>query len=356
MNLPIRLFPAAAAAALAAAGAMAQTLSVSLDPAQDRYYAGQRVSCVLELDLGDAELSDGGNLSLSGIPESGPAIHFGRFAPAAPAPSGAQRWIAPLHLVSPTNFALSPAVSGTLRRETSRRGSFFRAYSLAPFDAAARPLTVTVAETPADGRPADACGAVGPLRAKASLSPLDCAVGDLLTLRWTLQGPGADLAEPAAWAPGPGFKTYPPRVDRREDGILSVSQVVIPLGDSSTNAAAFSVSWFDPRSGWTRGGAGPFRISFHERPPAEEGAGDAGPDAAPPGPDETEAALRPFAAGEEAAAGENAPARFAPGPHARILFEVPCGTPLRVVETSGPWTRVAVPGGAAGWMPSSLLR
>lgn len=355
MNAPARLFPTLAAV-FGAAGAMAQTLSVSLDPAQDRYYAGQRVSCVLELDLGEAELADGGNLSLSGIPDSGAALQFGRFAPAAPSPSGAQRWLAPLRLASPTNFVLSPAVSGTLRRETSRRGSFFRAYSLAPFDAAARPLAVAVVETPSAGRPADACGAVGPLRAEASLSPLDCAVGDLLTLRWTLRGPGAETAEPPAWSPGPGFKTYPPRVDRRDDGVLAVSQIVVPISASSTNAAPFSISWFDPRSGWTGGGAGPFRISFHERPPTEEGTDAVVPRAAPPGTDEVETAPRPFAAGDEATAGENAPARFAPGPRAKVLFEVPRGTPLRIVETSGPWVRAAVPDGAAGWMPSSLLR
>ena len=360
---PRFFLPAAFAAAFAASGAAAQTLSVSVDPAQDRYYAGQRVSCILQLDLGGAELAGGGNLSLSGIPDSGPAFSFGSFAPAAPGPAGEQRWIAPLRFVSPTNFVLAPAVSGTLRRETSRRGSFFRAYSLAPFDASARPLALSVAATPSAGRPADDCGAVGPIGAEAALAPLDCAVGDLLTLRWTLRGPGADAAEPAAWSPGPGFKAYPPRVEERADGRLSVSQVVVPLDASATNAAAFSVSWFDPRSGWTRGGAGPFAISFHERkreapaedaapaPPGEPpAAGDAASGAAPG------AGPRDFRVGAAAALLESAPARFAPGPRAKILFDVPQGTPVRVVETLGAWVRVAVPDGAAGWLPASLLR
>ena len=351
---PRFFLPAAFAAAFAASGAAAQTLSVSVDPAQDRYYAGQRVSCILQLDLGGAELADGGNLSLSGIPDSGPAFSFGSFAPAAPGPAGEQRWIAPLRFVSPTNFVLAPAVSGTLRRETSRRGSFFRAYSLAPFDASARPLALSVAATPSAGRPADDCGAVGPIGAEAALAPLDCAVGDLLTLRWTLRGPGADAAEPAAWSPGPGFKAYPPRVEERADGRLSVSQVVVPLDASATNAAAFSVSWFDPRSGWTRGGAGPFAITFHERKP-EELAEDVGPEPAAELPAPA-GEPRTFAPGDAASLLEGAPARFAPGPRAKRLFDIPPGTPVRVVETLEDWVRVSVPGGSAGWVPSSLLR
>lgn len=351
-------FLAAASAAHAAGGGGGPTLSVALDPVQPRYFAGQRVSCVISLDLGGAELHGGGDLSLSGFPENGPAVDFGRFRPLSAGPGGELRWAAPLALLAPTNLALRPRISGAMRRETSRQGSFFRTYSVGEFDASAEPLEVAVSAVPSDGRPADFCGAVGPLHAEISLSPLDCSPGDLLTLRWSLTGPGAELASVPAWSPGPGFKAYPPRVDEREEGRISVSQIVVPLAMESAGAAPFSLSWFDPASGWKRRDSGPFRLSLRERdetppppetPPGAEDGGTPAPDAGTGGTGESAAV-----SGRETA--RSAEARFAPGPRAAVLFEIPAGTPVETVETHGGWSRVAVPGGAAGWVRTDVLK
>ena len=330
-------------------GAFAQSLSVSIRPQQDFYWAGQRVSCILSLGLDGAVLHDGGNLQLSGLPENSAAVDFGSFSPGAGVTGVDFEWVAPLSLMAPTNFAISPKISGTLRREKSRKGSFFRQFSLEPFSVAAEPAVVEVRALPLDGRPSDFCGAVGPLSADVSLEPVRCSPGDIVTLRYSLSGPGAEMAMPLDWEAGEAFKTYPPRVEKREDGFFSAIQTVVPLSFASTSPVPFSVSWFDPERGWTRSAGGAFRLVLEERRPEPEEELTGNPD--------LEATVRPRSRSEETSSGSGVftvasslKARFAPGKTSPVLFEVPSGTPLEVIERSGRWLRVKIPSGYAGWI------
>ena len=49
-----------------------------------------------------------------------------------------------------------------------------------------------------------------------------------------------------------------------------------------------------------------------------------------------------------------APARLAPAAGAKVLFEIPAGTAVRVREVRGAWLRVLLPDGSSGWIPEPL--
>ena len=352
----------------AAAGAFAQSpdgrapsrpiLSLRLDPDQPAYWVGQRVLCTLALDLAGGELG-GGDLRLGGIPPSGAALDVGPFAPAATADLAQRAWCSEVSLLAPGSAVFEPTLSGTLRRLAPGSTGFFRQYSLESFSAAAEPRRIVARPLPEEGRPDDFCDAVGPFAFEASLAPEACAPGDLVTLRWSLRGRGAELGREIAWDPGPGFKAYPPRVEERGDGLLAVSQVVVPLSTNATQAAAFSVSTFDPAAArYATHRAGPFALRFVDRAPEEEdpvpatpapGAGKTAPTTTAPEAGGADAAQSP---GARLALPALAPARIAPAAGAKVLFEIPAGTAVRVREVRGAWLRVLLPDGSSGWIPA----
>ena len=362
MRTPLRAFLLALAlAAGAASGADAAAkprLSLRLEPDQPAYWTGQRVLCTLALDLAGGELG-GGDLRLAGIPPSGATIDVGPFAPAATADLAQRAWCSEVSLLAPGTAVFEPSISGTLRRLAPGSTGFFRQYSLESFSAAADPRRIVARPLPEEGRPGDFCDAVGPFAFEASLSPEACAPGDLVTLRWNLRGRGAELGKEVAWDPGPGFKAYPPRVEERGEGLLAVSQVVVPLSTNATRAAAFSVSTFDPASSrYATHRAGPFALRFVERAPEEEdpvpappapGAGKTAPTTTATAPDGGDGAAAP---GARLVLPALASARLAPASGAKVLFEIPAGTTVRVREIRGDWLRVLLPDGASGWMPA----
>ena len=361
MRTPLRaLLLALALLAGATRGADAAArprLSLRLDPDQPAYWVGQRVLCTLELDLAGGEL--GGDLRLGGMPPSDATIDVGPFAPAATADLSHRAWSGEVSLLAPGTAVFEPLISGTLRRLAPGSTGFFRQYSLENFSAAAEPRRIVARPLPEEGRPGDFCNAVGRFSFDADLSPRECMPGDLVTLRWNLRGRGAELGREIAWDPGPGFKAYPPRVEERGDGLLAVSQVVVPLSTNATQAAAFAVSTFDPASSrYATHRAGPFDLRFVERAPEEEdpvpaqpapGAGKTAPTTTAPDAGGGTAAPAP---GARLVLPALAPARLAPAAGAKVLFEIPAGTAVRVREARGAWLRVLLADGSSGWIPA----
>ena len=331
-------------------------LFLSFTPDQPAYWAGQRVFCTLELDLAGAELGSGGRLSVGGIPESSASLDVGPFAPAEPSSPERRAWVSEITLLGPGTAVFEPTVAGTLQRPRPGNTGFFRQYSIENFSAAAEPRRVVARPLPEDGRPADFCNAVGSFAFDAGLSPRECAPGDLLTLRWNLHGHGAEIGKEVAWDPGPGFKAYPPRVEERGDGLLAVSQVIVPLSTNAVSAAPFSISVFDPASSrYETRRAGPFELRFVERAPDEEDPVPALPPKAAGKTAPSTTASAPAVSAEPGARFVQpalAPARLAPAAGAKVLFEIPAGTPLRVREARPGWLRVLLPDGSSGWIPA----
>lgn len=352
--LSVFFFVAACALCPAAEG---PSLRLRLVPDRPVYRAGERVDCRLSLVLGDDALElAGGGLQVGGLPQATPGVvDAADFEQAATEADEACAWVQRLTFLAPTTIPLAPELSGTVRRIQQSHG-FFRQYSMESFRAEAEPRTLRVEPVPEQGRPESFTGCVGSFAFRATLEPdgararaaakpgepLRVAPGDLLTLRWTLEGQGAGLLQTApSWAPGAGFKVYPPRIETREDGTVSVSQTAIPTATNIVEAADFAVAWFDPDTGTYRtGSAGPWPLVVAERP-AEETESFEVPGGDPSAP-ASDAAAKPSAR----------PAYVAPSSSSRRLFSIPEGTSFQVRETTadGAWSRVLLPDGSSAWI------
>ena len=335
--------------ATAAARAQDPSLAFELRPAQDAYWAGQRATAVVTLAPGELDVIS--EPAIEVFPEGTAGVETGHFSPLA-APAGSLRWAQPVRFAEPGAVRAAPRLAAEFGH-VERRGIMTIQQGLGRRLVAAPARTIEVKPLPAEGRPADFCGLVGPFSLSGALDTQACAPGDIVNLRWTLLGEGAaDLAEPPSVAPGRDFKVYPPRVEARGAGRLDVSQALVPLSTNATAVAALRLSVFDAASGAYRTlAAGPFPLRVAERPPEEQAPTDAEPVAgfepAPP------SAVDAHAVGDVFAIEANVPARLAPADTARELFVLREGDRVRVRETDGAWLRVLRPAdGASGWIPA----
>ncbi len=113
----------------------------------------------------------------------------------------------------------------------------------------ARPLTITVKDVPAEGRPASYIGLVGKFSIEATLSPQKAKVGDPLTLVLEVSGRGTlenaqapDLAAVAQIAER--FKVYD-ATEKTQKGSISFTYSLRPLETGDEPFPAIAISYFD---------------------------------------------------------------------------------------------------------------
>ena len=329
------------------------SLAFELRPAQAAYWAGQRATAVVTLAPGELDVLSEPAIEI--FPEGTAGVETGRLAPLA-APAGSLRWAQPVRFAAPGTVRAAPRLAAEFGH-VERRGIMTIQQGLGRRLVAAPARTVEVKPLPAEGRPADFCGLVGPFSLTGALDTRSCAPGDIVNLRWTLLGDGAaDLAEPPSVAPGRDFKVYPPRVEARAAGRLDVSQALVPLSTNATAVAALRLSVFDAAGGAYRTlAAGPFPLRVAERPPEEpapaEAAGGAEPE--PVQSNAPQRAPAPHTLGDAFAIEANVPARLAPADTARELFVLREGDRVRIREADGAWLRVLREAdNASGWIPA----
>ncbi len=237
---------------------------------------------------------------------------------------------------------------------------------------------------------------------------------DLVTLTWLLRGSGyRGTAAPQLPRLDPQlFKLYPPEVkESPEQGLYSVTQVVIPQSTQAVEIASASFNFFDPVAAAYRTiSAGPCRLTFTSRSATTEpairhlplGNSEKRSTSALEGEESflqrsEVVRLLPFAIA--VAAGfvillllyplqrhlalvvallvvvvtlwgsqrllqqrsatlltlhETASLQLAPGPRAATIMELPPGTTLLPLERSGGWLRVEA-AGRRGWLRESLV-
>ncbi len=111
--------------------------------------------------------------------------------------------------------------------------------------AAAQPLEVlSLPEPPKDSQ---FLGLVGDWRSEISLSEGPCRVGEPMTLRVKAAGSGTLESLKAPQLELPGFRVYPPEIDRAQ-GSAEIRYVLIPSEEGDCELS-LSVSTFDPASG-----------------------------------------------------------------------------------------------------------
>jgi len=114
-------------------------------------------------------------------------------------------------------------------------------------------LTIHVHALPEEGRPASFTGAIGQFTATGQATPDSAAVGDPVTLHFSVSGAGNfDYIRCPALAADPAWKTYVPsskttyQDESQTVGSKVFDQAVIPQKGGSLPLPAASFSYFDP--------------------------------------------------------------------------------------------------------------
>ena len=182
------------------------------------------------------------------------------------------------------------------------------------------------------------------------------------SLLCTVRGPAAERIPPVfpPYDPGNGFRTYPPRLVKQDNGELSfLYDFVLPSESGTVQPAPFSIATFDPLSAQWQVQTIPLpTLTIAQPPPLPASnslaelpiARGGSPPPAPPAPQDPPA---PPIAG--CASLRNETVRIAPAAQAQPLFSIPAGTPLRIRETFGDWYRALYPDGRSGWLPADAV-
>jgi len=132
-------------------------------------------------------------------------------------------------------------------------GNFFNRPNLVHELVPSNELTFHVHALPADGRPANFSGAIGHLKVTGAAQPTSVAVGEPVTLHFTVAGEGNfDYVKCPTLADDPAWKTYVPasktnyQDESHTAGFKIFEQAVIPQKNGTLPLPQASFSYFDP--------------------------------------------------------------------------------------------------------------
>ncbi|MEI6167019.1 MAG: hypothetical protein WCS52_07475 [bacterium] len=168
--------------------------------------------------------------------------------------------------------SLSPRLSGTFIQTT--RSFFMMQESRRPASIPVETRVISIRPLPETGRPPDFSGLVGRFTFSAIPAPLNIALGDLITITYTIEG---DLLPDTYLRPnikpGPDLKVYELKPAGNESTLVRqvFNQTLVPCNSNLTALPACSLSYFDTRNmRYETLTAGPFPIHYHsEHAPAQ---------------------------------------------------------------------------------------
>lgn len=163
------------------------------------------------------------------------------------------------------SLVLAPSLQGTLIREN--RSYFFVQRQSIPAGIPVEPFTLSLRPIPVDGRPLSFSGAVGEFVFSAKASPLDVAVGDIVTIDMRIDGVGLpDSFTPPSLQSTDSINTYQPKPILAESSSTSrlFRQTIVPYNTSLDAIPRLSFCFFNTRSGqYETQTVGPFPLTFH---------------------------------------------------------------------------------------------
>lgn len=399
-----RLFGALLAAGAVRGAALAQApaagVSAEITASANPVYANQHFTLTLTIRSVDVSMDPA--FQLVSMPAADRLFVCEKFTELAP-----ERTARDNHIFETRRFAgeVRAPVAGpltlspVLKIHLVRGGGFFK--QITPRDVAVQPLALSVRPIPPAGRPLDFSGAIGQFSLAVDLKPTDVAVGDLVTAVLTVSGTGyLDTVSLIRMPPHPLFKAYPakpvPSPNPREK---LFEQILIPQATNATELPGPSFTYFDPQVHAYRSVTqSPFRVTFHapiklDTPPgAPEVQARSGAESFPKRlfapivfywvagivlagvflrKSRTVALIVvlallagfvPFYSVVRQCVGakpvvtvaRSEKARLAPAFSAAATFDLPRGSPVTVVETSGSWVKI-VSADKKGWIPSDAL-
>jgi hypothetical protein len=259
-------------------------------------------------------------------------------------------------------LVIAPTLQGTLLRET--RSYFFVQRQTFPTAFSTEPFVLTILPLPTQGCPPTFSGAIGDFRLVAKASPVDIAVGDLVTIEVVIEGIGLPEAlTPPTLPPVNGVKAYEVKPVPAEDSASTRTfrQTVVPTDPSVSALPALSFTFFNPRtSQYETKTVGPFPLTFHaERAPIQSvytprTNATSTPPPQPPNtvsPEIWKRFLLRFVRtpAEQINVPRDTEVRLAPTMGAIVLFTLKYDTAAKVESRSEDWTRIESPEGT-GWI------
>lgn len=277
-------------------------------------------------------------------------------------------------VIKPGSITLAPRLEGTLI-QTSRT-LFITQQVRRPIHIPVEPFPITALPLPEAGRPPRFSGLVGNYTFSVKAVPLNIALGDLITLTFTVEGDWLPETYNVPQAISiPGLKVYESKPIPAESTPTRqvFRQIVIPQENSLKALPAFALTFFDSReSRYKTLVSGPFPITLHtervpEHPvyvPTQALTGcttqnSIHPDARSSSPPDAwwiklgariQGHQRLVIQGDT-----ETTARFAPSDSARELFTLQPGTPVTTDSSSAEWIRISCSQGI-GWIPKGSAR
>lgn len=274
----------------------------------------------------------------------------------------------------PGTMTLAPRLEGTLI-QTSRT-LFIMQQVRRAIHIPVEPFPITALPLPEAGRPPRFSGLVGNYTFRVKAVPLDIALGDLITLSFTVEGDWLPetFSVPQA-VPIPGLKVYESKPVPEESSPTRqvFRQTVIPQENSMKALPAFALTCFDSReSRYKTLVSGPFPITLHaERPPehpvyvpTQALTGCTTQNSILPAaghsssPDSWWIRMGTRLQGRQRMVIQGdaeTTARFGPSDSARELFAIQPGTPVTVDSSSDDWIRISCSQGI-GWIPKKSAK
>ena len=268
-------------------------------------------------------------------------------------------------------LTLFPRLDGTLIQVS--RAFFFMSETRHPVHIPVEPLVIPVRPLPGGAPPATFSGLVGVFSFKVKAAPLDIALGDLITVTYTIEGDWLpdDFPKPQI-RPEAGLKVYESKLiaDECSPTKQVCRQTVVPESLACKAIPSMSLVYFDTSERrFKMLTCGPFPITYHQErmvvhpiyaPPTQDvraitSAPTMGPSTVLV-PDNTwwqNTWNRLCGVKEIVIAGTGEiPVRFAPSDSSRQLFTVKPGATVRMESTNEDWIRISCPQGT-GWVPKS---
>ncbi|MBU0678340.1 MAG: BatD family protein [Verrucomicrobia bacterium] len=238
-------------------------------------------------------LSIGREISLANMPDAGLTIqNFHEISGVREAVNNkayeVKRFRANARALTEGTFVLEPVIRASLRVPRNSRSrprsmfddsffdSFFGRTEAQPVDLHVKPVNITVAAVPGEGKPESFSGAVGLFTFDVDVKPTELTVGDPVTMTARIAGQGNidSLSAPLLKADD-HFKLYESRLVSKNineagtAGEKIFEQVLIPRSEDAATVPPLEFSFFDPeKKAYQVIRRGPFTLALK---PAENG-------------------------------------------------------------------------------------